>query len=66
MIEIVSKHLAAPNGGSALAYQELPAPLAIPATAGQASGKVVCLCIPRAWHGRPHLPLIAHHHAEIR
>jgi hypothetical protein len=34
--------MAALNGGSARGYQELPAPLAIPATAEQAAARPVC------------------------
>jgi hypothetical protein len=33
------------NSGSVRGYQELSAPLAIPATAEQAGGQAVCLCI---------------------
>jgi hypothetical protein len=46
----------APNGGSARAYQEFPAPLAIPATAEQAAARPVCLCIVSAGRDRPHMP----------
>jgi hypothetical protein len=35
-------------GGSARGYQELSAPLAIPATAEQAGGQAVCLCVASA------------------
>jgi hypothetical protein len=43
-------------GGSARAYQEFPAPLAIPATAEQAAARPVCLCIVSAGRDRPHMP----------
>jgi hypothetical protein len=46
---------AMPNGGSARGYQELSAPLAIPATAEQAAAGSVCLCIASAGRDRPHL-----------
>ena len=47
---------AAPNGGSARGYQELRAPLAIPATAEQAVARPVCLCIASSGRDRPLLP----------
>jgi hypothetical protein len=37
--------IATPNGGSARGYQELSAPLAIPATAEQAGGQAVCFSL---------------------
>ncbi len=40
-------------GGSARGYQELSAPLAITATAGQAGSQAACLCIARAGRERP-------------
>ena len=49
----------APNGGSARVYQELSAPLAIPATAEQAGGQAACLCVASAGRGRPHVPQVA-------
>jgi hypothetical protein len=48
---------AARNGGSACGYQEFSTPLAIPATAVQAGGQAVCLCIASAGRERPDLPL---------
>jgi hypothetical protein len=49
----------APSGDSARSYQELPAPLTIPATAEQAAAKPVCLCIANAGRDRPHMPRTA-------
>jgi hypothetical protein len=43
-------------GGSARGYQGLSAPVAIPATAEQAGGQAVCLCIASAGCERPLLP----------
>jgi hypothetical protein len=43
-------------GGSARAYQEFPAPLAIPASAEQAAARPVCLCIVSAGRDRSLMP----------
>jgi hypothetical protein len=44
------------NGGSACGYQELSAPLAIPATAEHSGGQAVCLCITSVGRECAHLP----------
>jgi hypothetical protein len=50
------QHRADHNGGSACGYQDVSAPSAIPATAEQAAGQTVCLCIASAGRERPLLP----------
>ena len=46
---MTQQHLASTHiAGSARSYQELSAPLAIPATAEQAGGQAVCLCVASA------------------
>jgi hypothetical protein len=49
---VIADHI----GGSARGYQELFAPLASPATAEQADGPAVFLCIGSAGRERPLLP----------
>jgi hypothetical protein len=44
------------SGGLARGYQDLPAPLAVSATAERTAARPVCLCIASARRDRPHMP----------
>jgi len=52
--------LADHNGGSARGYQELPAPLAIPATAGAGSGQARMFMHSQSWGVIARKPLGGH------